>query len=259
MAKWACMYCPFECVFSELAQLLPTSVPSLISHLLVSQLLHEFCINMLEFVYLFADLPALERAKCCFTATHSHIQALGTLSKIIWLKQLSIHICVCVRMYLAQRLLSWHSVACLSSTLQSKLSIFYLFFHTFLLTGQLRATDIDFFFFFFIFFLLLVPSWSGKVVYYFHAQNTARWNRHTATYILIQMYLWCFVAEVTVTVTVTATLTVCLPPHRINLSVFVFVFCPFIEHSLNTHWCQLQTSHPEHVFKACLLLISRPA
>lgn len=146
------MYCHFECVFSELAQLLPTSVPSLISHLLVSQLLHEFCINMLEFVYLFADLPALERAKCCFTATHSHIQALGTLSKIIWLKQLSIHICVCVRMYLAQRLLSWHSVACLSSTLQSKLSIFYLFFHTFLLTGQLRATDIDFFFFFFIFF-----------------------------------------------------------------------------------------------------------
>jgi len=158
------MYCHFECVFSELAQLLPTSVPSLISHLLVSQLLHEFYINMLEFVYLFADLPALERAKCCFTATHSHLQALGTLSKIIWLKQLSIHIRV--HMYLAQRLLSWHSVACLSSTLQSKLSIFIYFFTLFCLRGNSeQQTSASFFFFIFFFASGSILKWQSRLLF----------------------------------------------------------------------------------------------
>lgn len=29
----------------------------------------QICINILELVRLFADLPALERAECCFTGT----------------------------------------------------------------------------------------------------------------------------------------------------------------------------------------------
>jgi len=175
------MYCHFECVFSELAQLLPTSVPSLISHLLVSQLLHEFCINMLEFVYLFADLPALERAKCCFTATHSHVQALGTLSKIIWLKQLSIHIRV--HMYLAQRLLSWHSVACLSSTLESKLSIFIYFFTLFCLRGNSeQQTSASFFFYFFCFWFHLEVAKSFIIFTHKTRQDGTDIQLHISSY-----------------------------------------------------------------------------
>lgn len=55
----------FACVFFELAQLLPPrSFP-------VARVVAQICINMLALVRLFADLPALEHAKCCFTGTHT--------------------------------------------------------------------------------------------------------------------------------------------------------------------------------------------
>lgn len=190
-------------VGTDVANISPISISiSSSSSNFISQLLLEFSykyagVCVPAFICWFACLGACQMLFYCHlhrqkkhTQTYVHIhtirvQVLGTLSKIIWLKQLSIGSlrCTGTHVYVHTCMWPWGSSAgtrllvCLPhSTLHTPYSTFhtprkaehfYLLFHTFLLTRQPEKQTSAFFSFLLL--LVLVPSsilkWQSRLLF----------------------------------------------------------------------------------------------